>query len=429
MTSVDSEIKLDINPVFPLWLNSDFFCSILRNNKHFPGSNDSLCVDAIHMEPASAVGDNYMSTVYRVQIEYRLNEKSEKSETLSLVIKTIPDAGALGEIVEQFNAFPKESEMYSKIIPGLEEIWLRVGHSVQFGPKCWYSSNDPVPVIIMDDLKADDYKMLPRKEGVGLTESKACISKLAKFHAASLIYYDENGPYNDLFNEGIARSGMRNEMTRYYSSMYNGLMEMLEEWPPATPYLPKLRLWKGRVFDAVYELLKSEKDSFNVLNHGDAWTNNLMFRQSVLGKPEVIFIDFQLSSWTSPAVDLLYFIFDACSSEIQLTHLDELLKFYHSELVSSLQELQIPERAPSFEEINNAVHKKGFFGAMMIIETIPTMKHEAELYFDLESVLDPDNEEGKILKRKIFNAEYFKNILKNMLPFLEERGFINVPEF
>lgn len=50
----------------------------------------------------------------------------------------------------------------------------------------------------------------------------------------------QNGPYNNLFNEGIARMDVKEGMTEYYNTMYRGMMEMLENMDFAAPYVPKL---------------------------------------------------------------------------------------------------------------------------------------------------------------------------------------------
>ncbi|GAB0088773.1 LOC111604862 [Sergentomyia squamirostris] len=424
MALENSEVKLN----YPSWLTLDFFRTILQNDKNFPETSDAVCVDGIHIEPATSIGDNFMSScqvscIFRVIVKYRFSKDDVK--TLSLIVKYMPELGVVKNFVESF-AFPKEAEMYSKIIPGLEKIWLRVGQSVQFGPKCWYSSNDPVPVIVMDDLKSFDYKMLPRREGLGLKEAEAVISKIAKFHAASLLYYKKNGPYYPNFNERIPRTNDNEGFGLFYGVMHAGLIEMLEGWDFGKSFLPKLKKWKGKIFDTNCKLTKAEEKSFNVLNHGDAWTNNAMFKY-FNGSPEVLFVDYQLCIWTSPAIDLLYIIFYACNSDIQITHFDSLIKFYHSELLRALNNLDIPEKAPTLEEVSNAVYCKGFFGATTIINSLPLMKFDPNLNINMEFILNPENEEGLTMRKALFASENLKNAYKLLLPFLDKRGFLDIP--
>lgn len=106
-------------------------------------------------------------------------------------MKLLLHGGPIEEIIEQYNAFPKEIKVYSELIPAFEEIWEKAGYPVQFGPRCLFTSENPNSVIVMDDLKANGYKMLNRQKGLTLDETKILIAKIAKFHTASVIHYDE----------------------------------------------------------------------------------------------------------------------------------------------------------------------------------------------------------------------------------------------
>uniref|UniRef100_A0A1B0CUL4 CHK kinase-like domain-containing protein n=1 Tax=Lutzomyia longipalpis TaxID=7200 RepID=A0A1B0CUL4_LUTLO len=102
----------------------------------------------------------------------------------------LPDSELMGDFTDKYNAFPKEILLYAKIIPGLEEIWQKAGHPVEFGPKLYFSSESPKVLIVMDDLKAKGYRMIPRQEGLSLEQGKVLLTKLAKFHSASNLEFD-----------------------------------------------------------------------------------------------------------------------------------------------------------------------------------------------------------------------------------------------
>lgn len=185
------------------------------------------------------------------------------------------------------------------------------------------------------------------------------------------------------------------------------------------------KMWENKIFDTLYRLTQAEKNSFNVMNHGDAWTNNLMFKK-LDGVPEVLLVDFQLSSWTSPAYDILYIIFNACNIDSVINNFDDLVQFYHSELSNNFKKLNKPQRTPSFNDINSTIHRKGFIGAMMIVESVPIMKSEPDFKIELELLVN-ENEKGIALKRKLFGAEHIQEIYKKLLPFLNQRGFLDIP--
>jgi thiamine kinase-like enzyme len=96
------------------------------------------------------------------------------------------------------------------------------------------------------------------------------------------------------------------------------------------------------------------KSGFKVLNHGDDWLNNLMFKiRDDDGSTEAVkLLDYQISYWGSPAGDLFYFLVSSVQDEFKTKHFDEFIAFYHSELVSSLTKLNFDsEKIPTLSEL------------------------------------------------------------------------------
>lgn len=57
--------------------------------------------------------------------------------------------------------------------------------------RCVLTSDEPVEIIVMDDLGVDAYKMANRFKGLDMDHAKLTLVKLAKFHAASAVYFDQ----------------------------------------------------------------------------------------------------------------------------------------------------------------------------------------------------------------------------------------------
>lgn len=101
------------------------------------------------------------------------------------------------------------------------------------------------------------------------------------------------------------------------------------------------------------------KNGFAVLNHGDLWVNNLM-----MSLDDVIFIDFQMQVWTSPSIDLFYFLITSVEDGIKVKHFDEFLQFYHHELTASLVKLNCGQMVPSLIELYDDILEKGSYGKL-----------------------------------------------------------------
>lgn len=54
---------------------------------------------------------------------------------------------------------------------------------------------------------------------------------------------------------------------------------------------------------------------------------------------EVCLVDLARTKWTSPTIDLSYFLFLSTTPELRKDHLDEILEYYHQSLIKSLKEL------------------------------------------------------------------------------------------
>lgn len=75
-----------------------------------------------------------------------------------------------------------------------------------------------------------------------------------------------------------------------------------------------------------------------VITHGDTWQNNFMYRYDNEGKPiEICLLDWQISQYTSPVIDILYFIFCCTTKELRDAHYDEFLEVYHEALSAHIK--------------------------------------------------------------------------------------------
>jgi aminoglycoside phosphotransferase (APT) family kinase protein len=75
--------------------------------------------------------------------------------------------------------------------------------------------------------------------------------------------------------------------------------------------------------DLVLEAVRRRESGFNVLIHGDLWVNNILFGGL---EDAVRLVDFQLTHFTSPVLDLLYFIVTSATIEVRVNHVERLLE-------------------------------------------------------------------------------------------------------
>lgn len=74
--------------------------------------------------------------------------------------------------------------------------------------------------------------MAKKSEGLKIHEMEMVLRKLAQFHAASAIQYEENGPYEEKFSRGIYNSGMHEIFQQNYDLNFSFVIdEFICTWP------------------------------------------------------------------------------------------------------------------------------------------------------------------------------------------------------
>lgn len=78
----------------------------------------------------------------------------------------------------------------------------------------------------------------------------------------------------------------------------------------------------------------------NVINHGDMWVNNFMYKYENGVPVDIICVDFQMSSYNSPGVDVNYFMCTSPQYEVREEKREELLDLYCSTFLNTLNDLE-----------------------------------------------------------------------------------------
>lgn len=183
------------------------------------------------------------------------------------------------------------------------------------------------------------------------------------------------------------------------------------------------------------------RSGFQVLNHGDL-INNMLFKNDEKGNPiDVKFIDFQLSFWGSPIADLMYFLLTSVRDEIKTAHFDELIAFYHKELIKSLKELKYCKDAPTLDVLKqDLMEKRGFSKRLrfcdilflnecfftvhgIFIHALMMAKYDSDQEFDLQSFMGGTL--NAITLEKMYRNEIYLKALQCWLPFFENRGLLD----
>ncbi|XP_055854520.1 uncharacterized protein LOC129918170 [Episyrphus balteatus] len=410
------------NLKIPDWIyNESLFLDILKEN--IPEFSNIL-----KFTPLAAIGpgENYTSTMIRIHIHVQL--KDGKIIKTSYIAKTAIESDLTQEMVNALNVFPKEREMYEKILPKYEELFAEAGiEAVRFGPSCKFikdPGSDNI-AMIMEDLKLRNFSNVDRFEGLDMDHMICALKKLAEFHAASAVYNERFGPFSDILRNTLNTEDKRDMFKQFGAGLDKAFIEIIPEWGECEKYIP---IWPDadKLFDWFLKATVADPTEFNVLNHGDCWSNNIMFQHDQNGQvTETYFIDYQITQWGTPAEDIYFLITVSAQFDLKIKEFDRFLKIYQEHLAKTLKLLNYQSPIPSLKDIHMIMIKYSlwsFYSATSFLSLILSKPDENASVDNLTV----DTEEGKAFRRQILTNPKYVKAMKEFLPWWENRGVFEI---
>lgn len=177
-------------------------------------------------------------------------------------------------------------------------------------------------------------------------------------------------------------------------------MEIVKKWKGFEQIANKLSQYCKNIRENLLKTMHPIKNEIKVLNHGDPWVNNFLFKYNEQQMPsDVIFVDFQLSHWGSPGIDLNYFFYTSCSLEDLVLNREKLLKAYYESFEATLRSNDWIN-IPSFEDLEKCVLQResyGFFASFAILPII-SLNKQASQDNSLDNMANEEYAKGKIVE-------------------------------
>ncbi|XP_055541597.1 uncharacterized protein LOC129727622 [Wyeomyia smithii] len=409
----------------PNYLNEELVRKSLINEFH----SDDLQVVSLDISPATSSGDNYMSDVFRIHVKFRISPKVQTMQEISLVVKCLPFTGNRGPVIEEMIVYEKETEMFLNVIPQLSKI----SNNEFFAAKCYYATRVPERMLVFHDLKSMNFTMANRHAGLDFDHCALIMRKIGKFHAASMPFSERNMDimnkyfHFNMFNPSVEkRSDCINMIFEQGLGTFIDVAE--NNWDDFDPkiiaklkkllptYVSKLEACLTQKFD----------DGYKVLNHGDLWCNNMLFKYNEKsGKVEdVVFVDYQICYYSSPGVDLNYAIANCPNLETR-NRSDELIVIYHQALSETLKSVGYP-RIPSLDDVYHEIRRMEFFSLVSVVSVLPIVMMEKSDSVKPSFEAFYDKELADKVRRIQYGGKMFQAIVKPMLKQFDDRKLLDV---
>lgn len=182
---------------------------------------------------------------------------------------------------------------------------------------------------------------MARGDSFDLDAAKLILSDLAKFHGTTI---GLKLKHPKLFDNKIKAScATFNFYAEQLKRWLVPMRKIIQENPQCTPFIETATSFFKKKASA-------PREPYATITHCDLWVNNTM---QIMKNSKVIknvFVDFQICDYRSCASDIFFFLWTSVQQSVLVEHLDNLIEYYHNQLLSTLKELKCDTSAFSVEK-------------------------------------------------------------------------------
>ncbi|XP_066992697.2 uncharacterized protein [Anabrus simplex] len=402
------------------WITDILLQEVLRN---IHPAQEIIIVNK-DIQLAVGKGENYLSIIYRVEVQYKRGNTGN-IENHHLILKGYPDGDFVRNLVNDMGVFDRELSIYQSALPAIykfAEERFQCDQIPYISSKSFKTSRPDT--IVLEDLKYQGFRMANRKVMLDLQHCYTVVRNLAHLHGMSGALHKHNPDILSQYDCVLFSRKNQQNIDKFLPTQTRILSKAIKTWSGFETYAAKLEKLIPTYTDKLVDICTPQPGGFHVLTHGDCWINNYLFKYSSVGEPtDVRFVDFQLSFLGSPAMDLTYFLYSSSKNEVRASHLDEVLKMYHTQLCETLAALGCSTDVFSFQDLKNEMKRVAIYGLFAASNVLAVVVADAEEAPDMAELTEEDmsNEETSPWEKTLNNPR-FREALQQMLPHFDKMG-------
>ncbi|KAM7357246.1 uncharacterized protein ACRADG_002689 [Cochliomyia hominivorax] len=366
------------------------------------------------LSPAN--GENFCSEIYQVEAEYELNGKTEHK---SFIVKNmIPEIAEIGS---------NEEIMFNTVLPGMETCLNVVEDKKEnkLYAKCLLSEKrDRHELYVLENLNSLGYYSADRLKGLNFIHAEVLLKKIAKYHAASMMYNKKFPDVVQNLDGAHFKEGASDAMAQAIAfGGFEYVANMIKNWPLYKHLAERVRAIIPKFNELVMEVVNSKHSKFNVINHGDLWVNNFLYKyDQKSGKPtDVLFVDFQNCFWGSCGFDINWFLNTSLELNILKENRQQLINIYSTELKEILSKSNYPDQEiPTLSDVLMEIKRCELIGLYCSLCEFPIVALEKSQSqgFDCNTFSQP--EKMKELRILMYDNPRVKETLEFTLNYYEQ---------
>jgi aminoglycoside/choline kinase family phosphotransferase len=248
--------------------------------------------------------------------------------------------------------------------------------------------------VVLDDLGKYGYSTTTRQSGLSFELCAKFLECLGRLHGLSLAFRSQKPEEFEELTKYVEETYYAARLKPWYNEFIgiqqNIARDAVGKEYPGTEYEEKLeQLFAGDLYDKMVELTHT-RTKYAVFNHGDCWTPNFLLKYEKDGdvsSDNGRIIDFQLARYSSPALDISFFIYSCTRQDLRESHYDQLLQAYYTSAAAMIRGLgSNPDEIFPFTALQSEMKTFARFGVGMGIESIPFSLLNDEDTADLDSI-------------------------------------------
>ncbi|XP_013149178.1 PREDICTED: uncharacterized protein LOC106111590 [Papilio polytes] len=178
-----------------------------------------------------------------------------------------------------------------------------------------------------------NFTMLDKTKTLNNETVKLVIKDVANFHAMSYVLRNKEPKTLDKLLESLVNPMFDPKNIAQSQIFFQQIARDVIEICHSSKYRNVISDIMQNIITPWKKLISSDNGSkYSVIQHGDLWTNNIMFQVQNNQPTKCIFLDYQMSRESLPVSDIHYFIFNCTDYETRSKHYHEWMDYYHSEL-------------------------------------------------------------------------------------------------
>ncbi|KAI4473883.1 hypothetical protein M0802_015893 [Mischocyttarus mexicanus] len=330
--------------------------------------------------------------------------------------------------IEQSKVFDTEMSVMMNLLKKMNDL---VGPAYILGAQALYVKKEYPGFLVVEDLVPLGFRMADRQAGLDLPHSMLAIQGLARFHASSLAICEKEPYHKTLYTRGIYSDEYSSDITSFFTLGIKALAEEVKKWPNFEKYGEKIAKISDKLYHETSKVTKYRDDEFNVINHGDCWVNNMMFRYNEEGQPidhtfnllvMLLKVDFQVSVYGSPALDLQYFFSTSPNDEVYENNKDNLLDEYYSILCNTMKQLNCKTLPPSKETLQKAIKERELLSMTSSFAILPLVLIDKKDAKDFDEIIRRDGS----YDNSAYKSDLYRQVMTKRIPIYDQLGLLDL---